>query len=106
MIQVIPRLPFENPKDSFVQKVNRKLIQEGKNPFYDYHLPMMMIKLKQAIGRTNRYDRQESAVLLLDNRLQTKQYGQQVIDFLEQDYPVEGVQETAIMDALSYFFSE
>lgn len=88
LIQVITRLPFDNPKDRFVQKINHHLREEGKNPFYDYSLPMMMIKLKQAIGRTNRHGKQDSLVLVLDPRVHTKRYGQQILSFFEKDYQV------------------
>ncbi|MEI4322170.1 bifunctional DnaQ family exonuclease/ATP-dependent helicase [Streptococcus suis] len=88
LIQVITRLPFDNPKDRFVQKINHHLREEGKNPFYDYSLPMMMIKLKQAIGRTNRHDKQDSLVLVLDPRVHTKRYGRQILTFFEKDYQV------------------
>lgn len=75
---VLTRLPFDNPQDKFVQKVNARLRQEGKHPFHDYQLPMMILKLKQAIGRTKRHQTQKSAVLILDNRILTKPYAKQV----------------------------
>ena len=34
IIQVIPRIPFDNPSDFFVQKLHETLRLEGKNPFY------------------------------------------------------------------------
>lgn len=88
LIQVITRLPFDNPKDRFVQKINHHLRKEGKNPFYDYSLPMMMIKLRQAIGRTNRNSKQQSVILVLDSRVESRRYGQQVLSFFEKDYQV------------------
>lgn len=106
MIAVLTRLPFENPRDRFVTKVNQRLRQEGKNPFYDYSLPMMMMKLKQAIGRTNRSQEQRSAVVILDHRLQTKRYGQQVLDFLAKDYSVEQVGLADLKQQIEHFFDE
>ncbi len=106
MIAILTRLPFENPRDRFVTKVNQRLRQEGKNPFYDYNLPMMMMRLKQAIGRTNRAQGQRSAVVILDNRLQTKRYGQQVLDFLAKDYFVEQVGLTNLKQQIEQFFDE
>ncbi|HFI0256391.1 TPA: bifunctional DnaQ family exonuclease/ATP-dependent helicase [Streptococcus suis] len=106
MIAVLTRLPFENPRDRFVVKVNQRLRQEGKHPFYDYSLPMMMMKLKQAIGRTNRSENQRSAVVILDNRLQTKRYGKQVIDFLAKDYPVKEIELAGLSKQIDYFFDK
>lgn len=104
LIQVITRLPFDNPKDRFVQKINHHLREEGKNPFYDYSLPMMMIKLKQAIGRTNRHDNQDSLVLVLDPRIHTKRYGQQVLSFFEKDYQVLQPSERDMVAISQEFF--
>lgn len=104
LIQVITRLPFDNPKDRFVQKINHHLREEGKNPFYDYSLPMMMIKLKQAIGRTNRHDQQDSVVLVLDPRIHTKRYGQQILSFFEGVYTVLKPKEVEIQETVKEFF--
>ncbi|HEL2738379.1 TPA: bifunctional DnaQ family exonuclease/ATP-dependent helicase [Streptococcus suis] len=104
LIQVITRLPFDNPKDRFVQKINHHLREEGKNPFYDYSLPMMMIKLKQALGRTNRHDQQDSVVLVLDPRIHTKRYGQQVLSFFEEEYTVLKPKEIEIQKTVEEFF--
>ncbi|HFI0795457.1 TPA: bifunctional DnaQ family exonuclease/ATP-dependent helicase [Streptococcus suis] len=104
LIQVITRLPFDNPKDRFVQKINHHLREEGKNPFYDYSLPMMMIKLKQAMGRTNRHDQQDSVVLVLDPRIHTKRYGQQILSFFEEVYTVLKPKEIEIQKTVEEFF--
>nr|WP_238138762.1 bifunctional DnaQ family exonuclease/ATP-dependent helicase [Streptococcus suis] len=104
LIQVITRLPFDNPKDRFVQKINHHLREQGKNPFYDYSLPMMMIKLKQAIGRTNRHDQQDSVVLVLDPRIHTKRYGQQILSFFEEVYTVLKPKEVEIQETVKEFF--
>ena len=53
MIQVIPRLPFQNPQEPLTKKAKPELRQEGKI-LYDYQLPMAIIRLKQALGRTVR----------------------------------------------------
>lgn len=104
LIQVITRLPFDNPKDRFVQKINHHLREQGKNPFYDYSLPMMMIKLKQAMGRTNRHDKQDSVVLVLDPRIHTKRYGQQILSFFEEVYTVLKPKEVEIQETVKEFF--
>ncbi|HFU4377330.1 TPA: bifunctional DnaQ family exonuclease/ATP-dependent helicase [Streptococcus suis] len=104
LIQVITRLPFDNPKDRFIQKINHHLREQGKNPFYDYSLPMMMIKLKQAMGRTNRHDKQDSVVLVLDPRIHTKRYGQQILSFFEEVYTVLKPKEIEIQKTVEEFF--
>ncbi|WP_153053289.1 helicase C-terminal domain-containing protein, partial [Streptococcus suis] len=71
---------------------------------YDYSLPMMMIKLKQAMGRTNRHDQQDSVVLVLDPRIHTKRYGQQILSFFEKDYSMLSVDAKEIEGAIQDFF--
>lgn len=88
MIEVITRLPFDNPEDLFVQKMSRYLQENGKNPFNDYFLPMAILKLKQAIGRTMRRPNQKSAVLILDRRVSNEGYGQIILSSLADEFPI------------------
>ena len=104
VIQIITRLPFDNPKDFMVQKVNAQLRDQGKNPFYDYSLPVAILRLKQAIGRTNRSDEQESLVLLLDQRVLTKRYGKQILDGLKQVLPLQTTLRSQLVDQAQHFF--
>ncbi|MBY5035196.1 bifunctional DnaQ family exonuclease/ATP-dependent helicase [Streptococcus gallolyticus] len=104
LLLVLTRLPFENPKDRLHQKINQELRKLGKSPFYDYSLPMMMIRLKQALGRTNRYRQQRSVVILLDTRLLSKKYGKQVREFLSKDYDLERISLAQLKNRISRFF--
>ena len=105
VIQVIPRLPFDNPRDSLVKKINHVLRAENKQPFYDYNLPVMLLKLKQAIGRTKRHDGQVSAVILLDNRCQNKRYSRQIKSFLKDEYQVSQTSLADLSEKVAAFFS-
>lgn len=104
LIQVITRLPFENPQDSFVKKVHEELRQAGKSAFSTYTLPMMMLKLSQALGRTTRFDGQESLVVLLDPRLATKRYGSQVRAYLQETRQLEQAELAQLPDLINAFF--
>ncbi|TCD46689.1 bifunctional DnaQ family exonuclease/ATP-dependent helicase [Streptococcus sp. X16XC17] len=104
VLAVIVRLPFDHPKDRLTQKINHHLRQSGKNPFYDYSLPMMLIRLKQAIGRTNRSRQQRSVVVLLDPRMVTKQYGQQISEFLQQDHELSILPLADVKAGIEAFF--
>lgn len=88
MIEVITRLPFDNPKDPFVKKLSQYFQNNEKNPFKDYFLPIAILKLKQAIGRTKRRSEQKSAVIILDRRILTKSYGPTIYQALERDFQV------------------
>ncbi|AXQ79022.1 bifunctional DnaQ family exonuclease/ATP-dependent helicase [Streptococcus chenjunshii] len=86
MIEVITRLPFDNPEDFFVKKMNKRLKKEGKHPFYDYSLPLMILRLKQAIGRTLRRSSQRSAVLIMDSRILNKTYSPVIYHALDEEF--------------------
>ncbi|MGT2906370.1 bifunctional DnaQ family exonuclease/ATP-dependent helicase [Streptococcus dentiloxodontae] len=88
LIEVIARLPFDNPKDPFFQKVKTWLHNQGKQAFEDYSLPMTILRLKQAIGRTRRSQKQKSAVIILDNRLLHKSYGSSFMRSLSEEVPL------------------
>ena len=104
VIQIITRLPFDNPKDYMVQKLNTQLREQGKNPFYDYSLPVAILRLKQAIGRTSRFQDQESLVLLLDQRVVTKRYGKQILDGLQQVLPLHTTVRERLVEQAAAFF--
>ena len=87
-----------------VQKVNSQLRQEGKTPFYDYSLPVAILRLKQAIGRTSRFQEQESVVLLLDQRVVTKRYGKQILDGLKKVLPLRKTLRSQLVDQARHFF--
>ena len=106
VIQIITRLPFDNPKNYMVQKVNSQLRQEGKNPFYDYSLPVAILRLKQAIGRTSRFQEQESLVLLLDQRVVIKRYGKQILDSLQQVLPLHTTLRERLVEQTANFFKK
>ncbi len=58
---------------------------------------MMMIKLKQAIGRTNRHSAQELIVLVLDNRVYTKRlWVPNSFPFYSKDYQLTKIDEKEI----------
>lgn len=103
LLLVIARLPFENPQDFINQKMATKLRQEGKNPFTAYSLPVMMMRLKQALGRTRRRENQRSAVLILDRRLFEKSYGAFSLDVLRQTHTVSLEKFGKIMSEMTNF---
>lgn len=106
LLLVLPRLPFENPQDHLVQKINRSLREKGRHPFYEYSLPLMLLKLKQAIGRTKRVEAQRSAIIILDNRVETKRYSWQIKRFLKENYLLESLSKDDVIAAAQAFFTE
>ena len=106
VIEVVTRLPFQNPEDPFAKKMNQELRLEGKNPFYDYQLPMAIIRLKQAIGRTMRRVGQRSAVLILDNRMSSKRYGKQISKALSRTSRVRNISRKQVFVNVQDFLNK
>lgn len=106
VIQVIPRLPFQNPQEPLTRKLNHELRQEGKNPFYDYQLPMAIIRLKQALGRTIRKEAQASIAVILDSRVVHKRYGKQIRQALAKERTIREVNRKQITSAVSDFLQK
>lgn len=89
VIEVIVRLPFDNPKDPFYQKLESWFSNQGKHTFNSYSLPMTILRFKQAIGRSQRRPDQRSAILLLDNRPLVKSYGKLFLKEVSQEISLE-----------------
>ena len=106
VIQIVPRLPFQNPQEPLTKKINQELIQEGKNAFYDYQLPMAIIRLKQALGRSMRREHQRSLTLILDRRIVGKRYGKQIVTSLAKEATVKTVSRSEVDEAVDKFLNE
>lgn len=104
LIEVITRLPFDNPLDPFTKKLNQQLRLNGYHPFYDYALPVATLRLKQAMGRTMRRPSQLSAVIVLDNRLMTKDYGASIWQALYDSYQLSAQNFEEILAEMAQFF--
>lgn len=66
---IIDKLPFPQPTDPVQQK-----LMERDNAFYKYSIPLMIITLKQAIGRGVRSIDDKCVIVILDNRMSTAKY--------------------------------
>lgn len=106
VIQVIPRLPFQNPQEPLTKKINQELNQEGKNAFYDYQLPMAIIRLKQALGRSMRREHQRTLTLILDRRIVGKRYGKQIVTSLAKEAAVKTVSQSEVDETIDTFLNE
>ncbi|NLM21097.1 MAG: DEAD/DEAH box helicase family protein [Peptococcaceae bacterium] len=72
---IMTRLPFW-PPDSPVFEAKAKLYEKmGRDPFRELHLPEAIIRFKQGFGRLIRTKEDKGTVILLDDRIITKQYG-------------------------------
>jgi ATP-dependent DNA helicase DinG len=79
ILVVFPRLPFASPEDIF----ERKVAGLYEKPFYDYSLPMAVLKMNQGLGRVKRRPDQKSVAIVLDGRITQNGYGKAFIQSLQ-----------------------
>lgn len=69
---IIAKLPFMNPAEPFYHGL--ELINTDSNIFFTTSLPQSVLTTKQGIGRLIRSDNDRGIVVILDNRIITKNY--------------------------------
>jgi len=83
---IIVKLPFPSPSSPVIEARVEDLEQNGRSSFYEYYLPMAVIRFKQGFGRLIRSESDRGVVVVLDRRVIEKGYGRQFLNSL----PVEG----------------
>ena len=76
---MIDKLPFASPDDPLLQARIEDCKKQGGNAFAQIQIPQAVITLKQGAGRLIRDETDKGVLVICDNRLVTKQYGQTFI---------------------------
>ena len=88
---VIARLPFSVPDDPLVQG----RAERYDDPFVEFQLPQAALRLRQGFGRLIRTKTDYGAVVLLDRRVVTRDYGEVLLgslpDARTEHLPVDGI---------------
>ncbi|WP_191603349.1 ATP-dependent DNA helicase DinG [Marinomonas algicola] len=79
---VIAKIPFSVPDDPVDATLAEWIQKRGGNPFMEITIPDASLRLVQATGRLLRSEKDEGKVCILDRRLVSKRYGQQLINSL------------------------
>ena len=79
---IIDKLPFKSPQDPVYRKRIQQVNKNGGNAFFEVQIPEATISLRQGVGRLIRDAADRGIVALCDNRLNTKGYGQGMLDSL------------------------
>ena len=94
---IIDKMPFTQVGDPITKAIEGKLKSKGLNVFKCESLPNAIIALRQGAGRLIRNEADTGALVLLDPRLHTKNYGQTVFNSLP---PMTHV--TSVTEVLSF----
>ena len=100
---VITRLPFRVPTEPILEARSEHITALGGDPFMTYTVPQAVIKFKQGFGRLIRSREDRGAVLILDSRVLTKNYGKIFLTALHGVKVLKGIEEELCKEMETFF---
>jgi ATP-dependent DNA helicase DinG len=81
----VVRVPFEVPIEPAPIARMAWLHSQGQDPFQSHTLPAAKMMMRQGVGRLIRRAEDRGIIALLDARLKTKRYGEEILANLPPD---------------------
>jgi ATP-dependent DNA helicase DinG len=100
---VITRLPFRVPTEPILEARAEHISASGGDPFMEYTIPQAVIKFKQGFGRLIRSRDDRGAVLILDSRVLSKNYGKAFLGSLPGAPVMKGTSEEVLAGMADFF---
>ena len=100
---VITRLPFRVPTEPILEARSEHIAALGGDPFMTYTVPQAVIKFKQGFGRLIRSRDDRGAVLILDSRVLTKNYGKIFLTALHGVKVRKGIEVELCLEMETFF---
>lgn len=100
---IIVRLPFQVPTEPIQQARAERIAAIGGDPFREMSVPQAVLKLRQGFGRLIRSRTDQGAVLILDNRIVTKNYGKRFLKSLPAASQVIGTSQQVFAKLEGFF---
>jgi ATP-dependent DNA helicase DinG len=100
---LLAKLPFRVPTEPLVAARCERVERAGGDPFTDYMLPDAALRLKQGFGRLIRSSTDRGAVVLMDPRVLSRNYGEMLLETLPPAKRVTGPWEEVRRQLVPFF---
>ncbi len=102
-VVVITRLPFRVPTEPILEARAEHITARGLDPFMEYTVPQAVLKFKQGVGRLIRSREDRGAVLILDSRVLSKNYGRYFLRSLPDAQLAKGSGQEVFTGMANFF---
>jgi len=99
---ILTRLPFKVPTEPIIEARAEAIERAGGDAFYDYSVPMAVIKFKQGFGRLIRSRDDRGVAIIFDSRVATKRYGKIFLQSLPDARCIKDKKEVVFKEVVKF----